>query len=285
MLKEIFIGTTRLTNPICVAASPHIESENLSGVGAIFTKTITLNPMEGNSGQVDMLLDDSVSMLNRVGLRNEGLRVFVKKGIHELRKNGVPVFVSIYGDTVEEIRELVAVLVFECGELISGIELNLSCPNVGSVPLPLDGYTTKLFVGEAVKYAEGIPVIAKLPPWPDHILPIARGAIEYGAAALSAVNTIKGLSFVDSKPFIGGMSGEALKPIALRCVYELANEFNVPIIGVGGVRTLSDVSDFFNVGARAVQVGTAEMLNPGTARELAALWQKEFDAWNTGGWQ
>lgn len=272
MFREISIGSTKLRNPVCVAASPHVASDDLSGIGAIFTKTITMNPREGNSGEIAQDIGLS-SMINRVGLANEGLRSFVRKGIYELKKNGVPVFVSIHADSLEEVKEMTAILSFECGEHIAGIELNLSCPNI--YQYTLDNYIAKLYVKEAVEGADGVPILVKLPPWPDHIVSIARGAIDYGACALTATNTIKALT-VDrgnwmAKPFLGGLSGEHLKPISLRCVYELAQTFKVPIIGVGGIETYDDVLDYIKVGASAVQIGTAEMKKPGTAKAIARI--------------
>ena len=274
MSREIVIGSTTLRNPICVAASPHMASNDLQGVGAIFTKTITMNPREGNSGEIHQ--DVGSSMINRVGLANEGLRAFVRKGVYELKKNGVPVFVSIHADSIEEVKEMTAILSFECGEHIAGIELNLSCPNV--YQHTLDNYIAKLYVKEAVEGADGVPILVKLPPWPDHIVSIARGAIDYGACALTATNTIKALNVNReswlSKPFLGGLSGEYLKPVSLRCVYELTQNFKVPVIGVGGIETFEDAIDYMQVGAKAVQIGTAEMRNPGTAKRIAEQYRE-----------
>ena len=279
MSRKIIIGSTILRNPICVAASPHMASSDLQGVGAIFTKTITMNPRQGNAGEITR--DVGNSLINRVGLSNDGLRVFLRKGIYDLRKNNVPIFVSIHADTLEEVKEMCAIISFECGELVAGIELNLSCPNInGQV---LDNYIAKLFVKEAIDGADGIPILVKLPPWPDHIVSIARGAVDYGACAISATNTLKALD-VDrkswlSEPFLGGLSGEYLKPVSLRCVYELAQNIKVPIIGVGGIETFDDALDYLQIGATAVQVGTAEMRNPGIAKRIAEesmtlMWRK-----------
>ena len=280
----IKIGGTILKNPICVAASPHIESADLDGVGAIFTKTITMEPREGNSGQIHV--DLGGSMINRVGLANEGLRVFVRKGIYQLRKNKVPIFVSIHATNVIDVRDMAAVLALECGELLAGIELNLSCPNIQDTQdnvLP-DKMVAQILVAACVEGAEGIPVLVKLPPWPDRIAGIAEGAVQAGACALSATNTIKALTIIKGQQFLGGLSGEALKPISLRCVYEIMlRDLGVPIIGVGGIETLEDIGDYFQVGARAIQIGTAEMRNPGTAKRLAIEWKVLYDEYNSGG--
>jgi dihydroorotate dehydrogenase (NAD+) catalytic subunit len=205
-------------------------------------------------------------MLNSIGLQNDGLDHFLKEDLVFLGKFDAPTIVNIAGETVEEYAELARRLSRE--PIIKGIEVNISCPNVkqGGMSFGVDPELTKQVIS-AVKKATKQPVIAKLTPNVTDITVIAKAAAEAGADAISLINTVVGMAIDietgDSRlgTRTGGLSGPAVKPIAVRMVYEVSRAVKIPVIGIGGIMNGSDAIEFFLAGAKAVQVGTANFVD------------------------
>ena len=260
----------RMKNPVMVASGTfgwgreYSDYYDLNKLGAIVTKSITLLPREGNPPP--RLVETAAGMLNSIGLQNEGIDHFLKEDLVFLGKFDAPTIVNIAGETVEEYAELARRLSKET--IIKGIEVNISCPNVkqGGMSFGVDPELTKQVIS-AVKKATRQPVIAKLTPNVTDITVIAKAAAEAGADALSLINTLVGMSIDietgDSRlgTRTGGLSGPAIKPIAVRMVYEVSRAVTVPVIGIGGIMTGSDAIEFFLAGAKAVQVGTANFVD------------------------
>jgi dihydroorotate dehydrogenase (NAD+) catalytic subunit len=260
----------QMKNPVMVASGTfgwgreYSDYYDLNKLGAIVTKSITLLPREGNPPP--RLVETAAGMLNSIGLQNEGIDHFLKEDLVFLGKFDAPTIVNIAGETVEEYAELARRLSKET--IIKGIEVNISCPNVkqGGMSFGVDPELTKQVIS-AVKKATRQPVIAKLTPNVTDITVIAKAAAEAGADALSLINTLVGMSIDietgDSRlgTRTGGLSGPAIKPIAVRMVYEVSRAVTVPVIGIGGIMTGSDAIEFFLAGAKAVQVGTANFVD------------------------
>ena len=277
MNTSVKIGKMKLKNPVMVASGTFGYAEefkdiiDLKGIGAIITKSITLGPRQGN--RPPRLWETTAGLLNSIGLQNEGVDDFIKTKLPFLKKTGVPVIASIAGETVNEYIQLTKKL-NRFG--ISGIEINISCPNI-NLPPTTSYILPKLFaqdaravvsVVRAVKRNTKKTIITKLSPQVTDVCEIAKAAEEAGSDAISAMNTIKGMA-VDvetQKPRLGeitgGLSGPAIKPIALRIVWEIAKTVKIPVIGIGGIMTTSDAIEFLLCGASAIQVGTANFINP-----------------------
>ncbi|MET4074772.1 hypothetical protein [Hymenobacter sp. UYCo722] len=269
-------GAITLQNAVCLAAAPwELDGEGYEQLGAIFTKTVTMEPRAGLPGDEGILQVADQTLLNRTDLHIEGAELLVHEHLPRLRRFGVPVFVSITAPGVPGFRKIARYLQREVGEQLAGVEVYITVPAGGS-----GGDITARFVREATEAVrnelrDDAAVIVKLPPWPDHIRGLALGAQEGGATALAATNTLKVLHLPTDRaapPLVGGLSGEALRPLAQRCVWELANDekLTLPIFGTGGIFTLRDVQDYLRVGAQAVQVASGEWLSPGLAARLAA---------------
>jgi dihydroorotate dehydrogenase (NAD+) catalytic subunit len=269
------LGAITLQNAVCLAAAPwDLVGEGYEQLGAIFTKTVTMEPRAGLPGDEGILQVADQTLLNRTDLRTEGAEGLVQEHLPRLRRFGVPVFVSITAPGVPGFRKIARYLQREAGEQIAGVEVYISTPPGGGADV------TARFVREATEAVrnelrDDAAVIVKLPPWPDHIRGLALAAQEGGATALAATNTLKVLHLpanANDAPLIGGLSGEALRPLALRCVWELANDerLTLPIFGTGGIFTLRDVQDYLRVGAQAVQVASGEWLSPGLTARLAS---------------
>ena len=205
-------------------------------------------------------------MLNSIGLDNDGLEAFIDHHLPYLTSVGAPVIVSIAGRTAEEFVTMAARLAEAEG--VGAIELNISCPNVsGGVDLGTDPIACEQVIAGTRKVCP-IPVIAKLTPNVTDIRTIAKAAEAGGADAISAINTCLGMvvDWRGRRPMLGnvlgGLSGPAIKPIALRAVYQIANTVSTPVIGIGGIATIDDVMEFLVTGASAVQIGTANFYNP-----------------------
>jgi len=272
----------KLKNPVLVASGTfgwgreYSEYLDLNKLGAIVTKSITLKPREGNPPP--RIVETPAGMLNSIGLQNEGIEHFLKEDLPFLAKFDTPTIVNIAGESAEEYAELAKRLGKET--TIKALEVNISCPNVkkGGMAFGVDpGLTTAVIA--AVRKATTLPVIAKLTPNVTDITVIGKAAVAAGADALSAINTLVGMSLdIETGQSrlgtpTGGLSGPAIRPIAIRLVYELARAVNVPIIGIGGIMTGGDAVEFFLAGARAVQVGTANFID--TDAPLRIL--KEFN--------
>ena len=270
------LGAITLHNSVCLATAPwELDGVGYEQLGAIFTKTVTMEPRPGLPGGDGILQVADQTLLNRTDLRTEGAEGLVKEHLPRLRRFGVPVFVSITAPGVPGFRKIARYLQREVGEQLAGVEVYITVPPGGA-----GAEVTARFVREVTEAVRNelrdeAAVIVKLPPWPDHIRGLALGAQEGGATALAATNTLKVLHLPTDRaaaPLVGGLSGEALRPLALRCVWEMANDekLTLPIFGTGGIFTLRDVQDYLRVGAQAVQVASGEWLSPGLTARLAA---------------
>lgn len=243
---------------------------DLEKVGAVTVKGTTLEPRAGNKGQ--RAVETPSGMLNCVGLENPGSDYFIEHTLPELKKIDVPVIVNIAGSTPEEYGELAKKLDIEG---VHAIEINISCPNVkhggiafGTCP------ESAAEVVRAVKASTGKPVITKLSPNVTDIVEMALAAQEAGTDALSLINTLIGMKIdIDRrKPVLGnvmgGLSGPAVRPVAVRMVYQVAQKVNVPIIGMGGIMNAEDAIEFFLAGASAIAVGTANFCDPRLAETI-----------------
>lgn len=275
-------------NPVWVASGTFGYGEefkdfiDLEKVGAIITKTITLNAREGNPPP--RIVETSSGMLNSIGLENKGIEHFVEKYYPFLEKLDTKTIVSIAGRDKDEFEKCIEAL-----EAISpdAIEINLSCPNVVHRQtkhklIAQDPETTEEIIAAVRKKTESV-LIAKLTPNVTDISEIALAAEAGGADALSVVNTYLGMA-VDAeemKPIlgnvVGGLSGPAIKPMALKAVYDVAKKVKVPVIGIGGIMTGRDVAEFMLCGAAAVQVGTANLADPSAHNKILSEFEEYLD--------
>jgi dihydroorotate dehydrogenase (NAD+) catalytic subunit len=255
---------------------------DLNALGGLVVKGLSREPIEGNPAP--RVYETAAGMINSIGLLNIGVRAFVKDKLPGLAKLKTAVFANIFGYRTEDYAEVVRVL--EDHEGLAGYELNVSCPNTshGGIYFSSD----PALLGEVVSTVKRVarrPVIVKLSPNVSAIEPLARAAEESGAGAISLVNTFIALA-IDARtrrPRIGagfgGLSGPAIKPIALRLVYQAARAVRIPVIGLGGIANGTDAAEFLIAGATAVQVGTATFWDPGApvriARELAGFLTRE----------
>ena len=236
----------------------------LGRLGAILPKTITPLPRAGNPPW--RTVETAGGMLNSIGLDNDGVEAFIDHHLPYLGGLGVPIVVSIAGHDHDEFVALARRLDGQQG--VAALELNISCPNVsGGVDFGTDPVLCRRVVA-AVREACQLPILAKLTPNVTNIVAVAQAAAEGGADAISAINTCLGMA-IDWRRRrcvlggrMGGLSGPAIKPIALRAVYQIAQAVKIPIVGIGGVATLDDVMEFLIAGASAVQIGTANFYNP-----------------------
>jgi dihydroorotate dehydrogenase (NAD+) catalytic subunit len=237
---------------------------DLARLGGIVPKTITPQPRAGNVPW--RTIETASGLLNSIGLDNDGVETFLAKQLPFLAGCGAPVVVSIAGADADEFVALARRLEGVAG--IAALELNVSCPNVShGVDLGTDPETCRGVVA-GVRSVTSLPVIAKLTPNVTDIVAVARGAAEGGADAVTLINTLQGMA-VDwrrRRPLlgnvVGGLSGPAIKPVALRCVHQVHRGVGIPIIGVGGIMTIDDCMEFFVAGATAVQIGTASFAEP-----------------------
>jgi dihydroorotate dehydrogenase (NAD+) catalytic subunit len=217
-------------------------------------------------------VETASGMLNSIGLDNDGIETFIQKHLPYLLTLEAPVFANIAGRTIDDF----AVMAAKLNEFprLAGLELNISCPNVsGGVDFGTNPDSARKVV-EAVRQACSLPIITKLTPNVTDIVSIARAAADGGTDAVSLVNTFQGMA-VNWKQrkavlgnVLGGLSGPAIKPLALRCVYQVARSVSIPIIGVGGISNIDDVMEFLVAGASAIQVGTASFFQPGLSSRL-----------------
>jgi dihydroorotate dehydrogenase (NAD+) catalytic subunit len=254
---------------------------DLNRLGGIVTKGLSREPIAGNPSP--RLWHTHAGMMNSVGLQNIGVRAFVRDKLPALHRYEVPVFVNVFGYSVEDYVEVIRIL--EDADRIAAYELNVSCPNTeqGGMFFSSDCAVLAELVAR-VRRNTRRPVIVKLSPNVANIEPFARAAEDSGADAVSLINTFVSLAIdvATRKPRLGngfgGLSGPAIKPIALRMVYEAAQAVKIPVIGLGGIVSGEDAAEFFIAGARAVQVGTATFIDPRApqrvARELARVLQR-----------
>jgi len=273
-----FIDT--LTSPVLVASGTFGYAKEMEGVvdfsrlGAIIPKTVTLFPRTGNAPP--RTVETAAGMLNSIGLDNDGITEFLSQKLPYLQTLNTKIIISIAVKDIEECAILAEQIESVAG--IDAVELNVSCPNVsGGVDFATDPKLCEQIV-QRMRQSLTLPLIVKLSPNVWNIGDIAKGAEAGGANAISAVNTCLGLAvdWRNRKPRLGngfgGLSGPAIKPIALRCVRHVYKAVKIPIIGIGGIETIDDVMEFFVTGASAVQIGTANFYKPTvTMRILDAL--------------
>jgi dihydroorotate dehydrogenase (NAD+) catalytic subunit len=263
---RVRIGSLELANPVMTASGTFGYGREFSGLvdldrlGAIVVKGISLEPRPGNPPP--RIVETACGMLNAIGLENVGVEAFISRKLVFLRRLNTPVIVNILGDSVEEYAAIAARL--DGVEGVHALEVNISCPNVkkggvafGTVPQMAAEVT------RAVRNATRLPVIVKLSPNVTDIVAMARAVEEAGADAVSLINTLIGMA-IDVRTrrpqlanIIGGLSGPAIKPVALRMVWQVAGAVSIPVIGIGGIGSVDDALEFLLAGAVAVQVGTA----------------------------
>ena len=274
---RVDIGSLELQNPVMTASGTFGYARefehlvNLHRLGGIIVKGISLDPRPGNPPQ--RIAETPCGMLNAIGLQNVGVDRFITEKIPYLKGIGVPVVVNILGDSINEYQLITERLVGVEG--IAALEVNISCPNVkkGGVAF---GSQPKLAaaVTEAVKTVADVPVMVKLSPNVTDIAEMAKAVEDGGADSISLINTLIGMAIdlEKKKPVlanvIGGLSGPAIKPVALRMVYQTVSAVKIPVIGIGGIETAEDALEFMLAGASAVQVGTANFVNPKVSEEL-----------------
>jgi dihydroorotate dehydrogenase (NAD+) catalytic subunit len=271
---RVTIGSVALRNPVLLASGTCGYGEELAGqvnfgaLGGLVAKSITLKPRPGNP--MPRVVECASGMLNAIGLANVGLESFCRDKLPLLRKLPCAVIANIAGSTLEEYREAAEKLDGKNG--LAALELNVSCPNVSSGGIEF-GREPKI-LGElvaAIRVKTKKPLWVKLSPNVTDIVPLAKAAEVGGADALTVANTLIGMRFDIEKrmPILanrtGGLSGPAIKPVALHLVYRVAGAVSIPVIGVGGIETAEDIIEFLLAGARAVQIGTATFGNPKAA--------------------
>lgn len=277
-MADLSVSLNRLTlkNPILVASGTFGYAKEMTAfvdfahLGGIIPKTVTPQPRPGNPPP--RTVETASGMLNSIGLDNDGFDQFVAEKLPYLTGLGTSIVVNIAGKTNDDFRRMATRLNEVSG--VSAIELNISCPNVsGGVDFGTDPSLAAEVVA-AVRESCSIPVIAKLTPNVTSVVPIAKAVADAGADAVSLINTFQGMA-VDWKRrrpvlgnVLGGLSGPAIKPLALRIVWQVSQQVKIPIIGIGGIQSIDDVMEFFLVGATAVQIGTANFYNPGLANQI-----------------
>ncbi len=242
----------------------------LHSLGAILPKTITLHPRPGNAPW--RTVETSAGLLNSIGLDNDGVDAFISGHLQYLKTVNTTIIVSIAGKTRDEFIELARRI--EAAGGAHALELNISCPNVsGGVDFGTDPELCRQVVAGVRENCQ-LPILAKLTPNVTRIVDIARAAADGGADAVSCINTLLGMAIdwrrkktlLGNK--VGGLSGPAIKPVALRCVYQVAQAVKLPIVGIGGIATIDDVMEFLAAGASAIQVGTANYYDPTISQRL-----------------
>lgn len=280
MNLTVTLGRLTLPNPILVASGTFGYAREMAGLvdfarlGGIVPKTVTRQPRIGNPPP--RTVETAAGMLNAIGLDNDGIDYFIANHVPYLRALPTPLIANIAGKTEDEFVEMAGMLAPLTG--IAGLELNLSCPNVsGGTDFAIDPEVTRRIV-RRVRDICPFPILAKLTPNVTNVVPIAKAALDGGADALSLINTYVGIAvnWRKRRPILGnttgGLSGPAIKPLALRIVWQVYRATKAPIVGIGGIATLDDVMEFLVAGASAVQLGTVNFYDPTAAvRSAAAL--------------
>jgi len=277
---EVEVGKIKMKNPVMTASgtfgygeefSPFID---LNKLGAMVLKGITLKPKLGNP--LPRIIETSSGILNSVGLQNVGVEILIKEKLPYLRKFNTPVIINFSGDTLEEyvkVAEKLEEAAVESG--ITGLEVNISCPNVkkGGLQWGTDPKSTYRLINE-IRKVTTLPLIVKLSPNVTDIRIFAKTAEEAGADAISLINTVLGMAIdiKSRKPLLanikGGLSGPAIKPMALWLVWQVFETVHIPIIGMGGIMDAQDAIEFIITGATSVSIGTASFVNPHAAIDI-----------------
>jgi dihydroorotate dehydrogenase (NAD+) catalytic subunit len=274
---RVKLGPLDLRNPVIAASGTFgygLEYESLVDpalLGGIVVKGLSLKPMAGNPPP--RIVETPCGMLNAIGLANIGLEAFLRDKLPKLKRLKTHVIVNIYGHRVEDYAELAAA--FRRVEGISALEVNISCPNVecGGMVFGVDPLQSAKVIQSVVKNADK-PVIAKLSPNVTDIRVIAMAVQDAGAHAISLINTITGMAIdVETRRpklanIFGGLSGPAIRPVAVRMVYQVVKAVKVPVVGMGGILNYRDALEFLIAGARAVEVGTANFVHPRVMLEI-----------------
>jgi len=276
MNTKVTIAGVELKNPVMTASgtfgsgAEFSEFYDLGALGAVVTKGVANVPWPGNP--TPRIAETRSGMLNAIGLQNPGIDVFVKRDIPFLKKYDTKIIVNVCGKSEEDYCEVVERL---ADEPVDMLEINVSCPNVkeGGIAFGQNPKALEAITREVKKYARQ-PVIMKLSPNVTDITEMARAAEAGGADVVSLINTITGMKIdINRRTFAlanktGGMSGPAVKPVAVRMVYQVANAVKIPIIGMGGIASAEDALEFIMAGATAVSVGTVNFINPYTTQEV-----------------
>ena len=274
---SVDIGGIKLKNPVMTASGTFSYGAefndliDLNRLGGIIVKGLSLEPSKGNPPP--RIVETPCGMLNAIGLENVGIEAFVNDKLPFLRTLDVPVFANIYGKSIEEYSQLAARV--DAVADIAGVELNISCPNVksGGVAFGVDPDVAENVVAR-VRENTAKHLMVKLSPNVTDVAMIARRVASGGADSISLINTITGMAvdLKSRKPILanitGGLSGPAIKPVALRMVWQVAAAVDIPVIGIGGIMTAQDALEFIVVGATAVQVGTANFVNPAATVDI-----------------
>jgi dihydroorotate dehydrogenase (NAD+) catalytic subunit len=269
---SVEVAGIKLKNPLLAASGTFgygVEYEgiiDLATLGGLVSKGLYMEPRDGCP--TPRIAETPSGLLNAIGLQGVGVRAFVRDVLPRLARHDTAVLVNVCGDTVDEYAEVTRVLDGQPG--IAGVEINISCPNVktGGMAFGSDPRMTHAVIS-AVRRATKLPVIPKLSPNVTDITVFARAAHEAGADALSCINTLLGLAIdvEKRKPKLafgtGGLSGPAIRPVAVRMTWQVARAVPIPVIGIGGIQSASDALEFLIAGARAVQIGTANFADPG----------------------
>ena len=280
-----------LKNPVIAAsgtfgyAAEFADQTALDRIGAVVVKGLSRVAIPGNASP--RVTETAAGMLNAIGLQNIGVKAFVTEKLPNLGKFGIPVFANVFGYEIVDYVEVLSVL--EDAEGLAAYELNVSCPNTkrGGLEFGANAIELSRAVSAARAVAKRRPLLIKLSPNVSDISEMARAAVESGADGLSLINTLRGLA-VDArsrKPVLstgsGGLSGPAIKPVALHMVHQVAQAVDVPVIGIGGIATAEDIVEFLLCGATAVQVGTASFWDPARVAKLPGELDAYLDAEGT----
>lgn len=275
---SVAVAGIKMRNPVMTASgtfgygAEFADYLDLESIGAMISKGLSLKPKAGNP--TPRIVETPGGMLNAIGLQNVGIDAFIEQKLPYLKNVNTPVIVNLYGNTLEEYGEVAARLDGLSG--VAGIEVNISCPNVkqGGIVFGTDPGAAQEVV-RLVKKNTSKPMIVKLSPNVTDVVLMAKACADAGADALSLINTLTGMA-IDlerRRPVLanvtGGLSGPAIKPVALRMVWQVAKAVKLPLIGIGGIMNGRDALEFMLAGATAVQVGTASFLDPSAAQRIA----------------
>ena len=275
---KLTIGNVEFDNPIWVASGTFgygteaPELVDVNKLGAIVTKSITRKPREGNPPP--RIVETSSGMINSIGLANIGVEKYIQEMLPVYESLSTKIIMNIAGTDIQEYIEILE-MVESVSSVIAGYEINISCPNVkkGGMEFGVDcDMTAKLT--EALRSRTDRLIIMKLSPNVSDIVSIGKAAQDAGADAVSAINTVVGMSITAKTGMsniyttYGGLSGPAIKPVGLAAVHKLYNKLNIPIVGIGGIVSEEDIAEYMLAGAKAVQVGTANFRNPGISEDI-----------------
>ncbi len=265
----------KMRNPVMAASGTFGYGEEYASVvdvkklGAIVLKSVTLKPRQGNPAP--RLAETPCGLLNAIGIHNIGVEALKKEKLPLLRNSGTPVIVNIWGENPGEFLEMADIL--NDAEGIAGIEMNLSCPNVGGRLFAQDGAAAASLLKDVRKRCR-LPLIAKLSPQVTDIVEIAKACEDNGADAVSLINSFPAMAIdiAGRKPLLGnvtgGLSGPAIRPIAVKMVWDVSRAVKIPVVGMGGIMSAGDAVEFILAGAASIAVGTGNFVNPGVAEEI-----------------